>query len=78
MPSAPVLFRSNAFHAHLIGAHPHFACFGSRRSFPQEVEDGHSEEVSALREAMDELRLQLKTAKSQANETSCIAQVWSC
>lgn len=47
-------------------------------SSEKEAEDGHSEEMSALREARDEVKTQLKAAKAQANETSCIAQVLAC
>ncbi|CAM9224838.1 unnamed protein product [Ascophyllum nodosum] len=40
----------------------------------QEVEDGHSEELSILRETIDELKSQLKAARAQATESSCITQ----
>eukprot|EP00903_Cladosiphon_okamuranus_P018928 g17409.t1 len=40
----------------------------------QEAEDGHSEEMSALREARDDLKAQLKAAKAQAYESSSITQ----
>lgn len=41
----------------------------------QEAEDGHSEEMAALREARDDLKAQLKAAKAQAYESSSITQV---
>ena len=39
------------------------------------MEDGHSEELSILRETIDELKSQLKAARAQATESSCITQV---
>ena len=52
-------------------------CSGLPRIAPnvQEAEDGHSEEMSTLRDAREELKSQLKAAKAQANENSSIAQV---
>lgn len=41
----------------------------------KETEDGYSEELSTLRETIDELKSQLKGARAQATESSCIVQV---
>lgn len=57
--------QARTFPAPPPGLEPHF----------QEAEDGHSEEMSTLRDAREELKSQLKAAKAQANENSSIAQV---
>jgi len=44
----------------------------------KETEDGYSEELSTLRETIDDLKSQPKVVKAQATESSSIVQVKSC